>query len=349
MIKEITLIGTPFERGVLYGEACKEEIRTGIESYSRLFGARGMNWHKAREKAGDFLAAIQKADARYMEEMKGIAQGAALDFEDILAINCRSELLYAPHAPHECTAFSLVPPATKEGKVLAGQNWDYTRSQREALVVLRIPAQEGAVSLLLFVEAGMIGGKGMNSEGLSLTLNALSTTEYAYGLPLHIRMRQILEQKTFEGAYQAAVEGGHPSPVHWIITHRDGRALGLEIDCSGIDELQPQEGAHFHTNHFIGPKFGGRATPSPNSLARLERISALLGKKEGLAIEDVKNALADHGNHPHCICKHVNPDAARDIMHQGATNHGLIMDLKAGEAHFAYGNPCESTYLIIKI
>ncbi|MBQ7095681.1 MAG: hypothetical protein IJN80_04475 [Clostridia bacterium] len=349
MVKEITLIGSPYERGVLYGREAKEEIRTSIESYRRLFGARGMDWQQAREKACGFLEAIQKADVRYLEEMKGIAQGAALDFEDILAINCRSELLYAPLAPQECTAFSLVPPATKEGKVLAGQNWDYTRSQREALVILRIPAQEGKPSQLLFLEAGMIGGKGMNSAGLSLTLNALSTTEYAYGLPLHIRMRRILEQKTFEGAYQAAIEGGHPSPVHWIITHRDGRALGLEIDCSGMDELPPQGGAHFHTNHFIGPKFGARATPSPNSLARLDRISALLGEGGALTVEDVKNALADHGNHPHCICKHVNPDAARDIMHQGATNHALIMDLTAGKAYFALGNPCESEYQILKV
>lgn len=349
MIKEITLIGTPFERGVLYGAACKDEIRISINSYSRIFSARGMDWQQAREKACGFLEAIQEADARYLEEMKGIAQGAALDFEDILTINCRSELLYAPLAPHECTAFSLIPPATKEGKVLAGQNWDYTRSQREALVVLRVAAQEGKPSQLLFVEAGMIGGKGMNSEGLSLTLNALSTTEYAYGLPLHIRMRQILEQKTFEGAYQAAIKGGHPSPVHWIITHRDGRALGLEIDCSGVDVLEPFKGAHFHTNHFIGPKFGERAAPSPNSVARLERMEALLGGRADLTIEDVKNALSDHGNHPNCICKHVNPNAARDIMHQGATNHALIMDLQAGKAYFALGNPCEGEYITLEI
>lgn len=348
MIKELTLIGTPFERGLIYGKACEQEIRCSIESYTRLFKGRSISWEQAKERAAAFIPIIKETDERYIEEMKGIAQGAALDFEDILAINCRSEQLYAP-APQECTAFSLIPPATKEGKVLAGQNWDYTRSQREALVALRIPAQEGAASLLLFVEAGMIGGKGMNSEGLGLTLNALSTSEFAYGLPLHIRMRRILEQETFEEACEVAAEGKHPSPVNWILTHRDGRALGLEVDCSGVDRLEPQGGALFHTNHFLGPKFAERKPPSLNSSTRLERIGALLGGREGLTIEDAKEALADHENHPNCICKHVNPNAERDIMHQSATNHGLIMDLQAGEAHFAYGNPCESTYLIIKI
>ncbi len=349
MIKEITLRGTPFERGVQYGQACKEEIRISIESYSRIFGARGISWRRARELACAFLDAIRETDESYIEEMRGVAQGALVDFEDILAINCRSELLYAPLAPHECTAFSLLPPATKEGKVLAGQNWDYTRSQREALVILRISAQEGKPALLLFVEAGMIGGKGMNSAGLSLTLNALSTTESAYGLPLHLRMRHILEQKTMESAHHAAIKGGHPAPVHFILTHKDGVSLGLEIDCSGVDVLQPKGGAHFHTNHFCGPEFGGRTPPSVNSLTRLQRIEALLGGRQNLTIEDVKGALADHGNHPHCICRHVNPNAAKDPMHQSATNHALIMDLTAGEAHFSYGNPCESAYRIFKV
>ena len=348
MIKEITLVGAPFERGLLYGREAKEEICISIKSYSRIFAARGMDWRQAKERARSFIKIIQETDERYIEEMRGIAQGAGLELEDILAINCRSELLYAPPTPQECTAFSLLPPATKGGAVLAGQNWDYSRSQREALVILRIPAEGERPAQLIFAEAGMIGGKGMNSAGLSLTLNALSTKESAYGLPLHIRMRRILEQKTFDEACRVALEKGHPSPVDWIITHRDGRALGLEIDCSGADLLQPQAGALFHTNHFIGPKFGDRPA-SANSKIRLERIGQLLGGRKDLTMKEIKAALADHENRPDCICRHTDPHRAKPVMHQNATNHALIMDLTKGEAHFAYGNPCEGEYIVLKV
>jgi len=108
-------------------------------------------------------------------------------------------------------------------------------------------------------------------------------------------------------------------------------------------------GALFHTNHFIGPKFGGRSPASVNSQTRLRRIERLLGGQKECTIEEIKAALADHADCPDCICRHVDPNRAKPIMHQSATNHALIMDITNGEAHFAYGNPCESEYQILKV
>lgn len=312
-----------------------------------MFNRMEISWEQAKERAKHFIAVIEDTDPRYMEEMKGIAQGSGLDLLDILVINCRSEILYAS-APRECTAFSLIPPATEGNKVLAGQSWDYIRSQREALVILRIPAEDNRPSLLLFVEGGMIGGKGMNSAGISLTLNALSTKESAYGLPLHLRMRRILEQNSFEEAYEVAIQGKHPSPVNWIITHRDGRSLDLEVNCGGIDLLEPQDGAIFHTNRFIGPKFS-KLSADKSPCLRLKRIQELLGGRRGITIADIKATLADHKNAPHSICKHPVVTDASEAMKHPATNHTLIMDLVTGEAHFALGNSCESEYQILKL
>lgn len=351
MYKELVLSGSPFERGVTYGTACYEEIRHSIKSYSQLFTERrGINWQQARTLALSFVDEIRAVGEEYIAEMEGIAAGAELDFEDILAINCRSELLYAPLAPQECTAFSLLPPATAEGAVLAGQNWDYIRSQREAVVVLHIGGQAGVPDILLFTEAGMIGGKGMNSEGLSLMLNALSTSKYAKGLPLHVRMRRILEQHTMEAGYKAAVAGGHPSPANLILTHRDGLSLDLEINCDGIDVLQPKKGVIVHTNHFIGPKFSCRPhAASGNTYTRLQRIDALLSERTGLTVEDAQKALCDHAGYPYSICKHADPRAEKDAMQQGATNYSLIMNLTEGTAYFAWGTPCENPYTVLSV
>lgn len=349
MHKELILSGTPYERGVTYGAACRDEIRHSIKSYSQLFAERrGISWQQARAAAASFVDVIRSAGEEYIAEMEGIAAGAELDFEDILTINCRSEMLYAPLAPQECTAFSLIPPATAEGVVLAAQNWDYVRSQREAVVVLRISDAGGKPDILLFTEAGMIGGKGMNSAGLSLTLNALTTQKYAHGLPLHVRMRRILEQTTLEAGYKAAVAGAHPSPANLIMTHRDGISLNLEIDCDGIDILQPQKGVIVHTNHFIGPKFSRRPhAASANTYTRLQRIGALLSERTGLTAADARAALCDHAGYPYSICKHTDPAEKKDAMQQGATNYSLIMDLTDGVAYFAWGNPCESEFAVL--
>ena len=351
MCKELILSGAAYERGMTYGAACRSEIRHSIQSYSQLFLERcGISWQQARTLAVSFVDVIRSVSEEYIAEMEGIAAGAELDFEDILTINCRSEVLYAPLAPQECTAFSLLPPATAEGKVLAAQNWDYVRSQREAVVVLRISDPNGKPDILLFTEAGMIGGKGMNSAGLSLTLNALSTKQYARGLPLHVRMRRILEQTTMEAGYKAAVTGAHPSPANLIITHRDGLSLDLEIDCGGVDLLQPQKGVIVHTNHFIGPKFFNRPhAASANTYTRLQRIDALLSGCTGLTVEDAKVALCDHAGYPYSICKHTDPEVKKDTMQQGATNYSLIMDLTDSVAYFAWGNPCESQFVAFSL
>lgn len=351
MHKELLLSGAPYERGVTYGAACRDEIRHSIKSYSQLFAERrGISWQQARALALSFVDVIRSAGEEYIAEMEGIAAGAELDFEDILAINCRSEMLYAPLAPQECTAFSLIPPATAEGKVLAAQNWDYVRSQREAVVVLRISDPSGKADILMFTEAGMIGGKGMNSAGLSLTLNALSTKKCAHGLPLHVRMRRILEQHTLEAGYAVAVAGAQPSPANLILTHRDGLSLNLEIDCDGVDVLQPQKGVIVHTNHFIGPKFSNRPhAASSNTYTRLQRITTLLMNNTGLTIADAKAVLCDHAGYPYSICKHTDPAAKKDAMQQGATNYCLIMDLTDGVAYFALGNPCESQFSLLPL
>ena len=49
MCKELVLSGTPFERGKIYGAACRDEIRHSIQSYSQLFAERrGISWQQAR-------------------------------------------------------------------------------------------------------------------------------------------------------------------------------------------------------------------------------------------------------------------------------------------------------------
>lgn len=351
MYKELVLSGTPFERGVTYGAACYNEIRHSIQSYRRIFEEnRGISWQQARKLALSFVDVIRSVDEAYIAEMEGIAHGAELDFEDILTINCRSEIICSPLAPQECTAFSLLPSVTADGAVLAGLNWDYVRSQREAVVILHIAAHNDKPAILMFTEAGLIGGKGMSSAGLSLTLNALYTQKTAHGLPLHVRMRRILEQTTMEGGYRAAVEGGQASPANLIITHRDGIALDFEIDCDGVDILQPQNGSIIHTNHYIGPRFFNRPhAVFGSTYIRLQRMRMLLGERTGLMLTDVKAALCDHAGYPYSICKHTDPCAKKDPMHQSATNYSLIMNLTEGTAHFAWGNPCESQFITLSV
>ena len=210
MFKEVTLTGTPYERGLQYGQTCKEEIAISVRNYQALFALRkNLTWEQALQLSRRYLPAIRALDEAYIDEMQGIADGAGITFDEVLAINARTELLHtglsADDLVQECTAFAAMAPATKDDVVLAGQTWDFTLLQRQAVVIVRIPGDGVRPDLLFFPEAGMIGGKGMNSAGLSLTLNALRTKEHGDGLPVHLRMRRILECTTLHQAYEQAV------------------------------------------------------------------------------------------------------------------------------------------------
>lgn len=350
--KEVTVCGTPYERGLQYGRACREEILLSVRNYTHWYSKR-MSWEEVQRRAMQYLPAIREAGEEYIEEMQGIADGAGVKFSEIMVINSRSEPMDPvpnEEAPQECTAFSVFPPATANGAVLAGQNWDLLRAHREAVVILRILPCDGKPGILMFPEAGMIGAMGMNDAGIGLTLNALSTLTKEYGLPLHIRMRKILEQKTLGMAFRQTVIGTRPSSGHLIITHKDGVGLGMELDPTDIDVLQPENGVMVHTNHFVGPKFAARPDQnSASSYIRYQRILVHLKNKTGLTTEHIKAALRDHAGYPDSICTHSVPTENSSELWCGATNFSLIMDLVHGTAEFAYGNPCESEYITLHV
>ena len=356
MFKEVTLTGTPYERGLKYGQTCKEEIAISVRNYRDLFALRKkLTWEQAQQLSRRYLPAIRALDEAYIDEMQGIADGAGITFDEVLTINARTELLHtglsADALMQECTAFAAMAPTTKDDVVLAGQTWDFTLLQRQAVVIVRIPAEGNRPGLLFFPEAGMIGGKGMNSAGLSLTLNALRTKEHGEGLPVHIRMRRILECKTLNQAYEHAVRGAMPSAANLMMTHKDGVALNVELDPSAIDVLLPQQGVLVHTNHFLGPKnlLTHDHAGSGSTYIRLQRAQQLFCDKHGLTMEDAQAAFRDHKGYPTSICAHpVNPATPVTIT-QNATNFGLVMDLTHLEVWLAWGNPCENPFVKITV
>ena len=356
MFKEVTLTGTPYARGLKYGQVCREEIAVSVRNYQELFALRKqLTWEQAQQLSRRYLPAIRALDEAYIDEMQGIADGAGITFDEVLAINARTELLHtgltADDLVQECTAFAAMPPATTDDLVLAGQTWDFSLPQRQAVVIVRIPGDGDRPDLLFFPEAGMIGGKGLNSAGLSLTLNALRTREYGDGVPVHLRMRRILECTTLSRAYEQAVRAPIPAAANLLMTHRDGVALDVELDPFGVDVLLPERGVLVHTNHFLGPKMTltHEHAGSGSTYIRLQRARQLFCDRQGLTVEDAQAAFRDHKGYPTSICAHPSDPSPSVTVSHSATNFGLVMDLTHNVAWLAWGNPCEHPFVKITV
>ena len=94
--------------------------------------------------------------------MRGLAEGAGVGYEDVLALNVRTEVMFAAKArqareamrqPSECSAFAVLPGASAIGHTLVGQNWDWLLHSFDTVVVLEVEQDDGP-NFVSVVEAG---------------------------------------------------------------------------------------------------------------------------------------------------------------------------------------------------
>jgi isopenicillin-N N-acyltransferase like protein len=356
--------GGPLERGRQYGEQARDRVRRSIEAYDEVFDHyAGWRWADVRREAARFEEPIRAFEPRYLDEIRGIAEGAGVEFEDILGINVRTEVMFAakaraavaategsPPRPDGCSAFAVLPQASADGHTLIGQNWDWLLHSFQTVVVLEAQQEDGP-DFVTVVEAGLLAKTGMNSSGIGLATNALVTDRDRGdpGVPYHLVLRGILDAENLSDAYAVAQRGVRSSSANYLVASVDGVAVDLEAapgDFSRLFMLFPDDGVLLHTNHFVSAAFDGKDVSlwiMPDSPFRLERLrTSVAARGAPLAVDDFRVFLADHANYPSGICCH--PDARMDRFDQGATVASILMDLDARRMWVADGHPCTSPY-----
>lgn len=121
----LTLTGTARERGYQYGSQVPELIKKNIAFYRTMFEGFGVPWETAGKISKKFEPFIRDYYPEALEEISGVAEGANLSYEDILTINCRSEILFAK--PDGCTTFGILPEQSCDGHTYLGQTWDWLK------------------------------------------------------------------------------------------------------------------------------------------------------------------------------------------------------------------------------
>ena len=360
-IPRVRVAGTPYERGRQYGAQARTRIHLSVQAYQRVFAHyAGWDWPAVRRAAAGFEAPVAAFRPAYLDEMRGLADGAGLDLADVLAINVRTEVMYAakarlaplatrvPQPPAECSAFAVVPVPGGPATTLLGQNWDWLLHSAQTLIVLEARPDDGP-DFVTVVEAGLLAKAGLNAAGLGLVTNALVTDADigAPGIPYHVLLRAILDCATVTEALTVLQAGTRSSSANYLIAHASGAALDVEAAPGDFTRLYPQFPGHgllLHTNHFLSPRLPPVQDVSlwamPSSAVRLQRLHA--GTPTAPTLDDFRALLADHADYPHSICSHPDPDD--HPLEQGATIASVLMDLNARRLWVAAGHPCQVPY-----
>jgi isopenicillin-N N-acyltransferase-like protein len=348
--------GTPEECGVQYGAQAADRVAKTIEIYLSAFGRQAkLTLDDVRARARAFGTEIEALDTDIWAEIRGIAQGSGQLVEDIVAVNCRTELLYGMAAGKkpatECTTMVALPEATRSKSVLVGKNWDWRNPTVDAVVILRVK-QKGKPALSLIVEAGMVGRDGFNEEGILVCGNLLVSHEDKgkVGVPIPIMRRRILNSRHYYEAIDTLVKSPRGASGNYLIAHKGGVAIDFETTPDNVYTVYPERGLLTHSNHFqsvVAQSTGVAKYYTGDSLYRDFRSRQLLEPKIGdITIDDIKSVLKDEFGAPRAICRYPHEYPGQDPT---MTIASVVFDLGNDVMHVAAGQPTRSEYVPVRL
>jgi isopenicillin-N N-acyltransferase-like protein len=320
----------------------------------------GLGWSDVRDRAGKFAPWFDEADVQLLPELEGIAEGAGVDAEDVLALNVRTEVMFgfdaraARVAAKECTAIAVGAEATAGGRVLVAQNWDWKPGVRDTCVLLAM-RPTGRPAFVTLVEAGLLAKVGMNTAGIGLATNALTSSRDRgqSGVPFHAILRRVLTSASLDDAVAAITDHERASSANYLIGSRDGRVVDLEVAPGGADMAWRIEGDTLcHANHFVRPDrafkdlalLDGRESPM-----RHAALEASTGERP-IDAATLEQALRAHAG-PHrgdgSVCAHADPTQPPEADY--ATIAGVVMDLTSMQLRITRGNPCETPFETLRL
>ncbi|MEZ6186220.1 MAG: C45 family peptidase [Planctomycetota bacterium] len=265
------LKGSPYEMGFQHGTLLKEQVRSNMLRIAKNDGELGkkdeyLAYLFMRPAMHDMLR--PHIPARFIQEMKGLAEGAGLDYEDVEAGNL------FPAAFH-CSGMALKGKATHDGSLYHVRILDYMTKlglQDSSVVIDQSP--EGGHRWLNVSFAGFIGSvTGMNEAQVAIGEMGGEGLTFWDGMPMAFLIRDALERA---GTLEEAVEIFKTTPrtceYYYVIS--DGKTR----DAVGL-WATPQE---FHTlaygqGYAMMQKFSPSKDPAAGNKTLLKDVQVESG------------------------------------------------------------------------
>ena len=284
-----------------------------------------------------YVPFIEALSPAYLEEVRGLADGARISFEE--AMICQVRGAAAQPASEGCTAFAITGEGTTEGRTYAGQNQDLGPEFSDFGIVLRLRPGDGRPRLVTFTFAGQLGYMGMNEHGVAHFANALGNAPSRPGLTHYPLKRRCFEMGTVEECVDLVSRHRTCSAGNMVFCDGDGGIADVEIRPEGVAVFDDDHACRrLHTNHYVSREFAEHEDGNtPDSGPRLDRLRALVTEEWGnITLDRLKSYLADHAGDPGGICRH-GAGGSYSVA-------GYIADPGAGVLHVRRGLGCTGTW-----
>ena len=344
----IEVSGTHREMGRQIGEAARHQVQNSITNARILIDAAysslGLTWEGARIQARKYLPFAEERYSQYVDEMRGTAEGANVEFDDIMVLNAMEAVTTDALHLTRCTSMAVNEERTSDGHVLAAHNEDWIpEDEGDVFVISAKPDKEPP--FLAMTYGGLLPNVGFNAYGIAQLIDSVYPADSRIGIPRLVVARAVLSSHRISGAIGRTLVQHRAAGYNHLLVHDSGEMYSIEVSARKFEILYAHDGYMVHTNHYLDPQMK-LVEKDPEELlssrVRYFRASRLLHQTEKHNIKSLQAIQKDHVNVPNSICNHN--IAGSDPLDREKTINALVIDLTSREMHIAWGNPCQNIY-----
>lgn len=260
--------GTHYEIGRKIGAHFRQSIQQVFSTDKRI--TQLLHWDKINpNRVTKAEELTQQHFPYYLEEIRGIAQGADLLYRDVLTLN----FMHLPPVVHDdCSTLMFC----EKNHIILGHNEDHILGLGRAAYLVQCNYTTSDVSLFSFCYPGCIPGLsfGFNNHGIVVACNYAPDPNLIVGIPRLILGRWVLEAPSItEAIARAQAYPPRAGGVTYnIASVRDKTAVVLETTGTH-GNVQFVKDRFFHTNHYLAHQFSHIPIPPQSQSSTLQRYT----------------------------------------------------------------------------
>lgn len=332
------------------GRQIGEELRDGIKGmlpywYDALSTVFPNSLENLIQTCKKFEKPAKEYSPELWEQIVGMAEGSGMTTDEILFIQAGWEMDgCGPEAFGGCTDYAATGKATKDGKTIVGQNFDWYPNS--PTILMRVKPKNGPAYLTI-TWPGSLALVGMSENGFAFSMNLLLSRHAKVGTPYTFISNKALYQKNVGDLIRVTTQANCASNFDFTVGSADHALINIEASPVRCGCVLPQTpGILTHSNHYLTHYLQydcmNDQSSFPDSWLRQYRMHELMEEHRGeLCPEVMMQILQDHQDWPDSICRHC--DLTGPLGEQFETIFSFIAVPEDGKL-YATANPCRNPY-----
>lgn len=319
----IRVEGSNYEVGIVIGRSRQKVIQKILAQNKKLFEK---NFRKYLQQSETFLKQANKYFPQYVDELRGIADGAQVTFQELFLSNNREVANFDPMVSH-CTIIGI---PTEDG-YLVGHNEDWDADALTHLYILDATINGTKIFGLNYANNIIGASVAINGFGLVEAVNELSHQDTQIGVPKDFIARAILDCKKLEEIEDLMKNIPRAAGFNHVLV-QGKRLWNIESSAKeyAIEKIDHKK--YVHTNHYLTELRRIDTQKNEETRLRYDKVKTQLDKIQ--IVGDIKKLLSDRKG----------PEICRE-----GTIGSMIFDTSQRTAHIAYGQPTQESYYKISI